>query len=164
MLVECIGLTHRPQPGPSVSKWPRRWRHVSCRRSLRSVWCRPLLVASRTSDCEPLSTAHELLGVCQQNSATGGPLGAVPSCLVGHRSVRRRRRSTKGYRMTRTITTRLEAIRRARDEAGMTTAEYAVGTVGACGFAGLLFQLLTSQFGTKLLTGLFDKALDLLPF
>ena len=66
--------------------------------------------------------------------------------------------------MTRTITTRLNAIRRARDEAGMTTAEYAVGTVGACGFAGLLYQLLTSDFGTKLLTGLFDKVLELLPF
>jgi hypothetical protein len=29
-------------------------------------------------------------------------------------------------------------------EAGMTTAEYAVGTVAACGFSGLLFKLLTS--------------------
>ena len=27
---------------------------------------------------------------------------------------------------------------------GMTTAEYAVGTVAACGFAGLLLKLLTS--------------------
>jgi len=31
-----------------------------------------------------------------------------------------------------------------RDE-GMTTAEYAVGTVAACGFGGLLLELLTSD-------------------
>ena len=32
------------------------------------------------------------------------------------------------------------------DEAGMTTAEYAVGTVSACGFGGLLYTFLTSGF------------------
>ena len=53
---------------------------------------------------------------------------------------------------------------RLRDDAGMTTAEYAVGTVGACGFAGLLYQLLTSDFGRQLLQHLFDKVLTLLPF
>lgn len=52
----------------------------------------------------------------------------------------------------------------ARDESGMNTAEYAVGTVGACGFAGLLYQLLTSDFGRQLLQSLFDKVLNLLPF
>ena len=51
-----------------------------------------------------------------------------------------------------------------RDDAGMNTAEYAVGTVGACGFAGLLYQLLTSDFGRQLLQGLFDKVLTVLPF
>jgi hypothetical protein len=29
-------------------------------------------------------------------------------------------------------------------EAGMTTAEYAVGTVAACGFSGLLYKVVTS--------------------
>ena len=32
-----------------------------------------------------------------------------------------------------------------KGEDGMTTAEYAVGTVAACGFGGLLIQLLTSD-------------------
>lgn len=32
-----------------------------------------------------------------------------------------------------------------RDDRGMTTAEYAVGTVAACGFAGVLLKLLTSD-------------------
>ena len=34
--------------------------------------------------------------------------------------------------------------RRRRDDRGMTTAEYAIGTVAACGFAGLLLKILTS--------------------
>jgi Protein of unknown function (DUF4244) len=33
------------------------------------------------------------------------------------------------------------AIRRIRDQRGMTTAEYAVGTVAACAFAGLMLQI-----------------------
>jgi hypothetical protein len=51
-----------------------------------------------------------------------------------------------------------------RDELGMSTAEYAVGTVSACGFAGLLFKLLTSDFGQSLLKNIFDKVLGILPF
>jgi hypothetical protein len=50
------------------------------------------------------------------------------------------------------------------DEAGMTTAEYCVGTVSACGFGGLLYTLLTSDFGTGLLENIFDKVTSLLPF
>lgn len=46
----------------------------------------------------------------------------------------------------------------------MNTAEYAVGTVGACGFATILYKLLTSDFGQNLLTSVFDKVVDLLPF
>ena len=49
-------------------------------------------------------------------------------------------------------------------EHGMTTAEYAVGTVSACSFAGLLFKLLTSSFGQSLLEGLLSKITSLLPF
>ena len=53
---------------------------------------------------------------------------------------------------------------RIRTEEGMTTAEYAVGTVSACGFGGLLYQLLTSDFGQNLLEGIFNKVTGLLPF
>jgi len=38
-----------------------------------------------------------------------------------------------------------------RSDDGMTTAEYAVGTVAACGFGGLLLQLLTSDSVLSLL-------------
>lgn len=43
-------------------------------------------------------------------------------------------------------------------ERGMTTAEYAVGTVAACGFGGVLYQLLTSDGVQSLLSGLLEKA------
>jgi Protein of unknown function (DUF4244) len=51
-----------------------------------------------------------------------------------------------------------------RGEAGMNTAEYAVGTVSACGFAGLLYKLLTSDLGESILTSILEKVTGLLPF
>jgi hypothetical protein len=56
---------------------------------------------------------------------------------------------------------RLLVARAARDDDGMSTAEYAVGTVAACGFAGLLLKLLTSPQVLELLTGIVTKALKL---
>ena len=35
-------------------------------------------------------------------------------------------------------------LRTAGPDAGMTTAEYAVGTVAACGFGGILYKVITS--------------------
>jgi hypothetical protein len=52
----------------------------------------------------------------------------------------------------------------ARTEDGMSTAEYAVGTVSACGFGGLLYTLLTSEFGQQLLEGIINKVAEMLPF
>ncbi|MDQ1626307.1 MAG: hypothetical protein QOI54_51 [Actinomycetota bacterium] len=46
-------------------------------------------------------------------------------------------------------------------EAGMTTAEYAVGTVAACGFAGVLYKLLTSDAVVSMLTGIVRRALTI---
>jgi hypothetical protein len=42
---------------------------------------------------------------------------------------------------------------RATDEAGMSTAEYAVGTVAACAFAAVLYRVVT---GSSIVTGLTD--------
>ena len=47
-------------------------------------------------------------------------------------------------------------------EAGITTAEYAVGTAAGAGFAGLLYTLLSGGFGDQLLRSLFDHVLGLL--
>jgi Protein of unknown function (DUF4244) len=46
-----------------------------------------------------------------------------------------------------------------RDDLGMSTAEYAVGTVAACGFGGILYKILTSDKVTELLTRIIERAL-----
>lgn len=46
-------------------------------------------------------------------------------------------------------------------DAGMTTAEYAVGTVAACGFGGVLYKVLTSDAVVTLLSDILRRALTL---
>jgi hypothetical protein len=48
------------------------------------------------------------------------------------------------------------------DERGITTAAYAVGTAAGAGLAGVLYKLLTSGFGEKLLKMFFEFVLSLL--
>lgn len=50
------------------------------------------------------------------------------------------------------------AATRSRDD-GMTTAEYAVGTVAACGFGAVLYKVLTSPEVTRMLKDLVERAL-----
>jgi hypothetical protein len=58
------------------------------------------------------------------------------------------------------MSTIVKALR--RSEQGMTTAEYAVGTVAACGFGGILYKLLTSDTVIELLTNVVRRAFDIL--
>ena len=53
----------------------------------------------------------------------------------------------------RRLVARRWAAVRARAEAGMSTAEYAVGTVAACAFAAVLYRVVT---GSSIVTGLTD--------
>lgn len=46
------------------------------------------------------------------------------------------------------------------DDAGMATAEYAMGTVAAAGLGGILYKLLTSDFVMELIKSLIAKALE----
>jgi hypothetical protein len=46
-------------------------------------------------------------------------------------------------------------------EAGMTTAEYAVGTVAACGFGAVLYKTVTSDVVSGLVAGVIRRALTL---
>jgi hypothetical protein len=48
---------------------------------------------------------------------------------------------------------------RAAADAGMSTAEYAVGTIAACGFAAVLYKIVTSGPVRTALTGVIEKAL-----
>ncbi len=51
---------------------------------------------------------------------------------------------------------------RSTGEAGMSTAEYAVGTVAACAFAAILYRVVTGSSIVKGLTQLVESALAVL--
>jgi len=58
----------------------------------------------------------------------------------------------------------VSTVGRLRDRAmadhGMTTAEYAVGTMAAVGFAGLLYKVVTSAPVSSALSGVIERALS----
>ncbi|GII81225.1 hypothetical protein Sru01_62070 [Sphaerisporangium rufum] len=57
---------------------------------------------------------------------------------------------------------RLAAVAvRSRAEAGMSTAEYAVGTIAACAFAAVLYKIVGSPEVRKALTDLIGRALKI---
>ena len=62
--------------------------------------------------------------------------------------------------MRRSFTIRRRVIRAAAD-AGMTTAEYAVGTLAACAFAAVLLAVVRSGAVKSALTGLITSALSI---
>ncbi|MER5356874.1 DUF4244 domain-containing protein [Streptomyces sp. NPDC002785] len=51
-------------------------------------------------------------------------------------------------------------VRRVRSDNGMTTSEYAVGTIAACAFAAVLYKVVTSQPVMSALQSLLKEALD----
>lgn len=63
-------------------------------------------------------------------------------------------------RLHRTLTGRIAHLRR-HSEDGLATAEYAVATVAAVGFAGLLIVLLTSDEVRGMLLSIIQSALTL---
>ena len=56
---------------------------------------------------------------------------------------------------------RLQTLRNGDGEAGMTTAEYAVGTVAACGFSGVLYKVVTSPQVLDILKSVIGRAFRL---
>lgn len=50
------------------------------------------------------------------------------------------------------------------NEKGMATAEYAVGTVGACGIGGILYKVGTSEWFQGLVQDVFSGIVSTLPF
>ena len=55
---------------------------------------------------------------------------------------------------------RLAAARQVAGDAGMATAEYAIATLAACGFAGLLVVILKGGQVRGLLMGIIERALS----
>ncbi|WP_336323278.1 DUF4244 domain-containing protein [Streptomyces lavendofoliae] len=64
-----------------------------------------------------------------------------------------------GNRMLKALVAR---VRRggARGDGGMTTAEYAMGTLAACAFAAVLYKIVTSDVVSGGLQSLIGRALD----
>jgi hypothetical protein len=62
--------------------------------------------------------------------------------------------------LRRTLKTRLDRLRQ-RAQAGMTTAEYCVGTLAACAFAAVLMAVVRSGAIKSALTGLITSALSI---
>jgi hypothetical protein len=58
------------------------------------------------------------------------------------------------------LTNRIARLRASAADAGMTTAEYAMGTLAAVAFAGVLFKVVSGSKVQAALTGLIDKALS----
>ena len=48
-------------------------------------------------------------------------------------------------------------IRRWRQDSGMAVAEYAVATVAACGFAGVLWKILTGDWAREFLLDILER-------
>lgn len=63
--------------------------------------------------------------------------------------------------LTAPVTARLTSAAARPSDAGMTTAEYAVGTVAACGFSGVLYTLIQSPEVMGLLRDVISKAFQL---
>ena len=63
-------------------------------------------------------------------------------------------------RLARTLRALLDRSRRTAGDAGMATAEYAIATLAACGFAGLLLAILGSGQVKALLVGIIRRALS----
>ena len=69
---------------------------------------------------------------------------------------------TSRERRCRSALARRWARVRAAGEAGMSTAEYAVGTVAACAFAAILYRVVTGGSIVDALGRLIDSALNTL--
>ena len=59
------------------------------------------------------------------------------------------------------VAVRVQAMQAGDREAGMTTAEYAVGTVAACGFSGILYKVITSPQVLELMKDVISRAFKL---
>ncbi|MFD5612899.1 DUF4244 domain-containing protein [Kitasatospora sp. NPDC127060] len=83
----------------------------------------------------------------------------VAGCPLRHVSGAWWRNSRGAVRRVRRVRRMVRAVQRRRSDAGMTTAEYAVGTLGACALAAGLYKVVTSAAITGALTEMLERAL-----
>lgn len=63
-------------------------------------------------------------------------------------------------RTTITDRARAEVVRLITDDDGMSTAEYAIGTIAAAAFGAILYTVVTGDNIVSVLTGIISKALN----
>ncbi|WP_030272772.1 DUF4244 domain-containing protein [Streptomyces sp. NRRL B-24484] len=68
-------------------------------------------------------------------------------------------RARLARRLVRGLARRIRGATVGPPDAGMTTAEYAIGTVAACAFAAILYRVVTSGTVSGALGELLDRAL-----
>ena len=92
-------------------------------------------------------------------SASRGAV-APPKPVALHRGAAPAPAAVLRYRLVQTLRRNGSRARRAADDAGMATAEYAIATLAACGFAGLLVAILSGGQVRGLLLGIIRRALS----
>jgi hypothetical protein len=87
--------------------------------------------------------------------------------LTRTRGARMSKARSLGRFLVNTVVHMIKGVASARwgtaSDAGMSTAEYAIGTVAACAFAALLYKVVTSSQILDLLSGVVSRALHV-PF
>ncbi|MEO3869732.1 DUF4244 domain-containing protein [Nonomuraea sp. B12E4] len=105
-------------------------------------------IASDSTPTLITSRARTLLEAIATNRSEASQKATSPTS-IGSRLIARARRNTGRW-------LHCAAVNRER---GMSTAEYAVGTIAACAFAALLFKVVSSPEVQEMLTALIDRAL-----
>jgi hypothetical protein len=103
-------------------------------------------MSATASRCAQLARRQPISSPVRRRSRCPGEVGARAGRTPAREEIAMRRLWT--------------ALRAAED--GMTTAEYAVGTVAACGFGGVLYRILTSGVVSGLLQDVISHALSIL--
>lgn len=85
---------------------------------------------------------------------------ARPAPVARHRGGEPTTSSVLRRRLVQALRRNGSRVRRAADDAGMATAEYAIATLAACGFAGLLVAILSGGQVRGLLLGIIRRALS----
>lgn len=91
--------------------------------------------------------------------ATLRALATLPRAVATQLRVVTARITHAANRVVRAARAANERVCAAGAQAGMSTAEYAVGLVAACAFAAVLYKILTSGTMQSLLRGLISRAL-----
>ena len=103
--------------------------------------------------------------ITEHSTSHGAADGTTPlpqdgAPAVAHPTRRRAPRPRQRARMAERAAAVRDAVSTGRDD-GMATAEYAIATIAAVGFAGLLIAVLKSEAVKGLLAGIISSALSI---